>query len=328
MRMRNNSSNGMTKVSIIMCTYNGVPHLSEQLDSLRAQTLPPYELVVQDDGSSDGTWELLEDFCRTNPDLRIRLFRNPQRLGYNRNFLSAVQRAEGDLIACCDQDDVWHPEKLETLVREIGNAPLVFHNSMLMDNGHNELGLLHTHPLPPLIPSLGAVLYPRGYGHQLVFRHELLPMLAAFTDEEISYDYLIYTVAAARGTLHYVHQPLVWWRRHTQATTYNPQAQKTGRWDGYIHAIEALRKNENRERTRRYFTLLQDRLPCRDARVARIVHLLAKGSLTALLAACRLSLRHSRESVPDVHKAHTRCLRAFFLPLFFIRDHGRYIIRL
>ena len=55
---------------------------------------------------------------------------------------------------------------------------------------------------------------------------------------------------------------------------------------------------------------------------------MAKGSLTDLLAACRLSLRYNREAVPDVADARTRRLRAFFLPLFFVRDHGRYIIRL
>ena len=95
------------KISIVLCTYNGAAYLREQLDSLRAQTLPFYELVVQDDGSTDGTWELLEDYRRQHSDCRIRLFRNPQRLGYNRNFLTAVQRAEGDCIACCDQDDIW-----------------------------------------------------------------------------------------------------------------------------------------------------------------------------------------------------------------------------
>ena len=114
----------MVKVSVIICTYNGASYLAGQLDSLLAQTCPPYELVVQDDGSSDGTWEMLEAFRAAHPGLCIRLFRNPERLGYNRNFLSAVQRASGDFIACCDQDDLWHPEKLEMLAREIGNAPL------------------------------------------------------------------------------------------------------------------------------------------------------------------------------------------------------------
>lgn len=318
----------MQKISIVMCTYNGAAYLREQLDSLLAQTLPFYELVVQDDGSTDDTWPLLEAFRTAHPDRRVRLFRNPERLGYNRNFLTAIQRAEGDCIACCDQDDIWLPDKLEVLACSLGRAPLVFHNSTLTDNTHRPLGLLHTRPLPSLIPPLGAVLYPRAYGHQILFRRELCAVLAAFVHEEISYDYLIYTVAAARGALHYVHRPLVLWRRHETATTFNPTARKTGKWDGYLRALEALRLPDNRERTRRYFALLLDRVTFADPRAARAVRLMARGSLPALLAAGRLCVRRSREAVPDANDARTRRLRAFFLPLFFVRDHGRYIIRL
>lgn len=311
-----------------MCTCNGAAYLGEQLDSLLAQTLSPYELVVQDDGSTDGTMELLRAFRQQHPDLRIRLFANPERMGYNGNFLSAVLRAEGDLIACCDQDDVWHPDKLEVLARELGDAPLVFHNSTLMTNDRRELGLLHMRPLPPCIPSLGAVLYPRAYGHQLLFRRELLPTLARFVHEEISYDYLIYMVAAATGTLRYVHQSLVQWRRHTEAATFNPSTRKAGRWEGYLRAVEALQLQDNRERTRRCFALLAERVTFCSPRVERAVRGMAKGSLAACLSVCRLCLRHSREAVPDVQGAATRRLRAFFLPLFFVRDHGRYIISL
>ena len=318
----------MVKISVIMCTYNGAAYLSEQLDSLRTQTLPPYELVVQDDGSTDGTMDLLRDYQQRYPGLRIRLFANPERVGYNRNFLTAVQRAGGDFIACCDQDDVWHADKLETLAREIGDAPLVFHNSTLMTNDRRELGLLHTRPLPPLIPSLGAALYPRAYGHQIMFRRELLPALARFVNDEISYDYLIYTVAAAQGPLHYVHQSLVQWRRHTAATTFNPSARKSGKWDGYLRAVEALRLPDNRERTRRYFSVLAERVAFSSPQLTKAVNRMARGSLGSLLSVCRLCLKHNREAAPDVQGKMTRRLRAFFLPLFFVRDHGRYIIRL
>ena len=306
----------MVKISVIMCTYNGAAYLGEQLDSLRTQTLPPFELVVQDDGSTDGTMDLLRDYQRRHPGLRIRLFANPERMGYNRNFL------------CCDQDDVWHADKLEVLARELGDAPLVFHNSTLMTNDRRELGLLHTRPLPPVIPSLGAMLYPRAYGHQIMFRRELLPALARFIPDGISYDYLIYTVAAAAGPLRYVHQSLVQWRRHTEATTFNPSPRKSGKWDGYLRAVEALRQPDNRERTRRYFAVLAERMAFSSPLLAKAVNGMARGNLGALLSVCRLCLHHDREAVPDVQEKTTRRLRAFFLPLFFVRDHGRYIIPL
>ena len=318
----------MVNISVIMCTCNGAAYLGEQLDSLLAQTLPPYEVVVQDDASTDGTMDLLRDYRRRHPDFRIRLFSNPERLGYNRNFLTAIRRAEGDLIACCDQDDIWHADKLEVLARELGDAPLVFHNSTLMTDDRRELGLLHTRPLPSRIPSLGAVLYPRAYGHQILFRRELLPVLARFAEEEVSYDYLIYTVAAAAGPLRYVHQSLVQWRRHAGATTFNPSPRKVGKWDGYFRAVEALHLPDNRERTRRYFALLAGRVEFRSPVVARAVRGMARGNLFSLLSVCRLCLHHGREAVPDVRGAATRRLRAFCLPLFFVRDHGRYIISL
>ena len=125
-----------------------------------------------------------------------------------------------------------------------------------------------------------------------------------------------------------MHQSLVQWRRHTEATTFNPSPRRTGRWDGYLRAVEALRQRDNRERTRRYFALLAGRVTFRSPLVERAVRGMAQGGLGALLSACRLCLKHSREAVPDVQGRTTRRLRAFFLPLFFVRDHGRYIIPL
>lgn len=99
------------KVSIAMTTYNGVRYVREQLDSLLAQTEPPAEIVICDDGSTDGTVELLQNYAQQ--DARIRLFCNDVSLGVNRNFLQAMARCSGDWIMLCDQDDYWYPEKIE-----------------------------------------------------------------------------------------------------------------------------------------------------------------------------------------------------------------------
>ena len=99
------------RISIAMATYNGSKYLREQLDSLAAQTLPPCELVVTDDGSTDDTLGILDRFRRRAP-FPVHLHRNEQRLGYRDNFLKAAQLCSGELIAFCDQDDVWMPDKL------------------------------------------------------------------------------------------------------------------------------------------------------------------------------------------------------------------------
>lgn len=101
----------MLTISIAMCTYNGSRYLSEQLASIAAQTRLPDELVVCDDGSKDGTLAILERFAATAP-FPVRIVRNVVNLRSTKNFEKAILLCTGDLIALCDQDDVWLPHKL------------------------------------------------------------------------------------------------------------------------------------------------------------------------------------------------------------------------
>ncbi len=99
------------RLSVALCTYNGEQYLAEQLDSLAAQTRPPDELVVCDDHSTDRTPEIIHDFAARAP-FPVRLHVNPDNVGSTRNFDRAVGLCRGEVIALCDQDDVWHPRKL------------------------------------------------------------------------------------------------------------------------------------------------------------------------------------------------------------------------
>ncbi len=102
------------KVSIAMCTYNGQRFLAQQLQSFLDQTVQPDELVVCDDVSSDDSVAVVEAFAARAP-FAVRVFRNPQNLGYIRNFEQAIAQCTGDLVFLCDQDDVWDPHKIEKL---------------------------------------------------------------------------------------------------------------------------------------------------------------------------------------------------------------------
>lgn len=99
------------RISIALCTCNGERFLAGQLDSLAKQNYLPIELVVCDDASEDGTYSLLKGFADSAP-FPVRLYRNPQRLGIGANFEQAIGLCTGDVIALCDQDDVWLPNKL------------------------------------------------------------------------------------------------------------------------------------------------------------------------------------------------------------------------
>lgn len=102
------------RISIALCTYNGSQYLPPQLESLLGQSRRPDELVVCDDGSTDGTVAFLEDFAERAP-FAVRIVRNTVRLGPTKNFEQAISLCNGDLIACCDQDDYWMESKLATL---------------------------------------------------------------------------------------------------------------------------------------------------------------------------------------------------------------------
>lgn len=109
----------------MLCTYNGARFLDAQWCSLLAQVRLPDEIIVRDDGSTDGTVALLETLRKRaeTRGVRVDVQRNTRNLGYVENFSSALQVASGDVLFLCDQDDVWHPDKLATQLAAFERRP-------------------------------------------------------------------------------------------------------------------------------------------------------------------------------------------------------------
>jgi glycosyltransferase involved in cell wall biosynthesis len=112
------------RVSVALCTYNGGRHLAEQLASIAAQSRRPDELVICDDRSSDSTVEILTNFAQSAP-FPVRLYRNEENLGSTRNFEKAIGLCQGELVALCDQDDVWYAHKLQSLAGVLESHPML-----------------------------------------------------------------------------------------------------------------------------------------------------------------------------------------------------------
>lgn len=125
----------MTKASIALCTYNGERFLREQLASLSAQTVRPFEVIVCDDGSFDGSLEIVKRFAEMAP-FPVKVFENKHNLGYVKNFEQAITRCDGDVIFLCDQDDVWHVEKIERCLEVFDTS----HEVGLVLHGFNWVG--------------------------------------------------------------------------------------------------------------------------------------------------------------------------------------------
>lgn len=110
------------QVSIAMCTYNAAKFVDEQLESFLVQKQLPDELVVQDDGSSDGTTQRVELFSHRAP-FPVRLEVNERRLGPTGNFERAMGRTKGQIILLSDADDWWHPDRIAAVVRTFVAKP-------------------------------------------------------------------------------------------------------------------------------------------------------------------------------------------------------------
>jgi glycosyltransferase involved in cell wall biosynthesis len=130
------------KVSIAMCTCNGEAYLREQLDSILAQTVPPDELIVCDDASTDGTLDIVNSF-QQRCAFSVKVVSNERRLGVCKNFENAIRHCSGDVIFLSDQDDVWVPSKIDTIVAAFDQHPrcgYVFSNAELMDEQGRRMG--------------------------------------------------------------------------------------------------------------------------------------------------------------------------------------------
>lgn len=119
-------------VTILMATYNGERYISEQLESILAQSYRNIELIIADDCSTDNTYGILKQHAKKYPNIQIK--GNKKQLGLVKNYEQLLKSAEGDYIAFCDQDDVWSEDKVlravEALQREDNTKPLMFHSDL------------------------------------------------------------------------------------------------------------------------------------------------------------------------------------------------------
>lgn len=130
------------RISVALCTFDGARWLGAQLASIAAQTHAPHELVLRDDGSADGTLDVARRFAEGAP-FPVRILESAGREGVAANFAAAARACAGDFVAFCDQDDVWHPDKLATLARAAdaaGDADLVFADARCVDADLRPLG--------------------------------------------------------------------------------------------------------------------------------------------------------------------------------------------
>jgi glycosyltransferase involved in cell wall biosynthesis len=217
------------QISIAMATYNGEAYIRAQLDSLAKQTLLPKELVVCDDGSNDRTLEMVEQWSQTAAPFPVHIHRNQMRLGYADNFLQAASLCTGDLIAFCDQDDVWLPEKLQYCQAMFIYEPalmLFSHNAWVTDEKLSKIQLLSSYKPGIYARADFQPLVSLPLGFTQIFRKEVAHDIPWHTRPKaeldpgclMAHDYWMAIVASSLGKVMISDRVLVFYRQHGKNT--------------------------------------------------------------------------------------------------------------
>jgi tetratricopeptide (TPR) repeat protein len=120
----------MTRVSVLMTNYNYERFVEQAVESVLAQTVPPDEIILVDDGSTDGSRERIEALAQRHPDVLRPVFQENQ--GQAAGFNTAFAHSTGDVLFFLDSDDTWYPEKIETMLPHLQEVGFVQHNMSML----------------------------------------------------------------------------------------------------------------------------------------------------------------------------------------------------
>lgn len=215
-------------VSIAIATYNGEKYLRKQLESIYNQSYKNIEVIVCDDCSTDKTIEILREYEKK---YGLKIFINEFNLGYVKNFEKAISLCNGNYIALSDQDDIWLEEKIEILIKEIGNNLLIHSDCELIDDNDNIIQKswkkeIFSHQCYEDFLFSNVVT-----GCTILFKRELLKSALPFPDGLAYHDWYIAILAAKQNKIKYLNKSLIKYRQHSSQDT---GAISPSRWRGIL----------------------------------------------------------------------------------------------
>lgn len=214
-------------VSVALCTYNGEKYITEQIKSILEQSTPVDEIVICDDGSTDNTISIIEKIKKSNTT-DIIIHRNTQNLGVCANFEFAISLCKGDIILLSDQDDIWNPNKVKTIVSWFETHPqksVVFTDATLISEDDKEFS---NKSLWDCIGfnkkmrryfdnglSLESFFINKATGATMAIRKAIsFPFSQYCNNDNVLHDYCIALKALDNEGLGYIDMPLIQYRLH------------------------------------------------------------------------------------------------------------------
>lgn len=213
-------------ISIAMATYNGEKYIQRQLETIWEQSLPADEIIICDDGSKDQTVEIIKKFIEEKQTDRIFVIKNEENLGYVKNFYKAISLTKGEYIFLADQDDEWHPNKIERTLQVLKDekATVVCTNCCLIDSESRAILNDSCFDRTPFINRVSQTVSPISFfelvidniaqGCTYCFTQEVKNAYLRVNSNHLIHDHQIMFVAALLGKACFLNEALIDYRLH------------------------------------------------------------------------------------------------------------------
>lgn len=203
----------MYKVVVLLSSYNGAKYIEEQINSLLSQEGVSLMIIVRDDGSSDGTQNILDAYQEQG----LLKWYQGNNIGWARSFMHLLQNApSADYYAFCDQDDIWLPNKLKVAISKlkgIDNSIKMYCSNLTNYRSGVECGLVRKEIL--LFSKYNSLIYNISNGCTSVFSKGLVDIIKQNPPKVLyAHDYWIYQSAIFLGEVYYDNDSYILYRQH------------------------------------------------------------------------------------------------------------------
>lgn len=228
-------------VTVVMSVYNGTRYLTEQLDSLRLQTVSPDRVLIADDCSTDGSFDLIGEYIEKHGLDNWTINKNSSNFGWRMSFKRLLDLASIDdgIVFPCDQDDIWKPDKIAVMSSIIEKDPsidvLCCAVEPFYENGGKKVTVYgavdNTRPLDDLdVPIFDSkFMSVRRPGCSYAVKSHFIRDIMPYWQDDFAHDGMLWRFSLLKGSLRLLNQPLIKFRRHDSNATEMRHVDKKSR---------------------------------------------------------------------------------------------------
>jgi glycosyltransferase involved in cell wall biosynthesis len=232
----------MTGISICLASYNGARFIGQQIESIRTQLTPDDEIIIADDGSTDNTVNIINQFG----DPRIRLILNSQKEGFVRNFEKLLTLAKGKYIFLSDQDDVWEKEKISSVLQCLESYDLVLTDCSIINEQGEKLLDSYFHAKKSRRGIVKNLIRNSYMGCCMAFHRKVLDKVLPFPCDLVAHDQWIGLIAEKYFRVYFLNELLVMYRRHGKNYSFTGEKSPYGLLEKINYRLNMLYNLSNR----------------------------------------------------------------------------------